>query len=410
MRGSFLFANARWLSVGLLLTLTSSFGQTYFISIFADRIMADYGLTDGEWGGIYTIATLSSAAVLLYAGKFADQVPVGRLAAMIFGAFAVVALGMWLNESPLVLVLLIFGLRFCGQGMISHLGITAMGRWFRAHRGRAVAIAGLGYSLGEAILPGLAALLEPVIGWRAVWLIVAALLIAGFAPLIAWMARDERSPQSMTLAEHSPGRDGRHWTRVQVLRHWLFWALVPATIAHSFIGTVIFFQAVHIGGVMEWSKLDMTAAYPVYALVSIVTSLIAGAACDRYGPDRMLPFYLLPLGIGMLFIGPFPGLWAWWIALGLTGMSTGISHAMWGALWPELYGTRHLGAIKATGSTFMVIGSAIGPGITGLVIDLGIDFTGQTTAMLLATITLSALHLWVVTRLPQRQPTQSDTG
>ena len=71
MFSDFLRANARWLGAGMTLTLASSFGQTYFISIFADRIMEDYGLTDGQWGLVYTVATLSSAAVLLFAGRFA---------------------------------------------------------------------------------------------------------------------------------------------------------------------------------------------------------------------------------------------------------------------------------------------------------------------------------------------------
>lgn len=394
--------NARWLGVGLMLTLVSSFGQTYFISIFADNIMAEYGLSDGDWGGIYTIATLSSAACLLWAGRFADQIPVSRLAAMILTAFAAVAVGMSLNESPIILVFLIFGLRFCGQGMISHLGITAMGRWFRAHRGRAVAIAGLGYSIGEAALPRLAAFAEPLIGWRSVWLIVAVILIAGFAPIIAWMAKDERSPQGIASAGESPGRDGRHWTRKDMLGHWMFWGLAPGIVAASFIGTVIFFQVAHIAEVMGWSKIDMTTAYPAYAATTIVVSLIAGSMSDRVGPDRLLPIFLLPMGIGIAFVGPFEGIWSWWVALGLTGISTGIAHAMWGALLPELYGTRHLGAVKAIASAFMVVGSAIGPGITGMVIDLGVDFTGQTMAMALATVLLSALHFIVVSRLPAR--------
>ena len=392
--------NARWLGVGLMLTLVSSFGQTYFISIFADRIMAEYGLSDGDWGGIYTVATLSSAACLLWAGRFADQIPVRRLTVMILAAYAIVAVGMSLNENPWILVLLIFGLRFCGQGMVSHLGITAMGRWFRAHRGRAVAIAGLGYSIGEATLPRLATALEPIIGWRSVWLIVAVLLIAAFAPLVAWMARDERNPSGMTEAEQSPGRDGRHWTRRDMLGHWMFWGLVPGIVAASFIGTVIFFQVAHIAQVMGWTKAAMTTAYPVYAATTIVVSLIAGSLADRLGPDRLLPIFLLPMGAGIAFVGPFEGIWSWWIALGLTGITTGIAHAMWGALLPELYGTRHLGAVKAIASAFMVVGSAIGPGITGLVIDLGVDFTGQTLAMAFATVLISALHFAVVSRLP----------
>ena len=402
MFSTFLRDNARWLGAGMTLTLASSFGQTYFISIFADRIMADYGLTDGQWGLVYTVATLSSAAVLLFAGRFADQIPVGRLAAMIFIGFTTIAIGMAINENVYVLVFLIFGLRFCGQGMLSHLGMTAMGRWFRAHRGRAVAIAGLGYSLGEALLPRIAALLEPSLGWRNVWLIVAVVLAASFLPLVLWLARDERHPRGIGEAEQSPGRDGTHWTRARLLRHPVFWALVPGIIANSFIGTVVFFQVTHIGGVMGWSKVDMTAAYPAYAICTIIVALISGWLVDRVGPDRLLPVFLLPLGFGMLLIGPFAGLWSWFGALGMAGVTTGMAHALWGAFWAEIYGTRHLGAIKAVAAAFMVVGSAVGPGMTGLGIDLGMDFTLQAPWMTASVVLISGLNFWVLLRLPAR--------
>jgi MFS family permease len=396
---AFYRANAGWLGVGALLTLASSFGQTFFIAIFAGRIMAEYGLSDGEWGAIYTGATLCSAAALLHAGQFADRMRVAPLAAMILVAFAVVAVGMALSRHPVLLVVLIFGLRFCGQGMISHVGITAMARWFRAHRGRAVAIAGLGYAVGEALLPRLAALAEPLIGWRHVWLAVALVLLAVFLPLIAWLSRQERHPTGMAESEQSPGRDGRHWTRAEALRHWVFWAIIPAVFAGSFIGTVIFFQMVHIGAVMGWDPVEMTAAYPLYAATTIVMSLVAGWLVDRFGPDRLLPALLVPVAAGVALIGPFAGIWAWFGALALAGMTAGMAHALWGALWAELFGTRHIGAIKAVASAFMVVGSAVGPGVTGLAIDLGIGFPRQSLWMAAGALAIAALHLTVVTRL-----------
>ena len=50
----------------------------------------------------------------------------------------------------------------------------------------------------------------------------------------------------------------------------------------------------------------------------------------------------------------------------------------------------------------MVVGSAIGPGITGLVIDLGVNFSGQTAWMAASCVVISALHFGVVARLPVR--------
>ncbi|MEX0310089.1 MAG: MFS transporter, partial [Tateyamaria sp.] len=49
----FLASNRRWLGAGALLTLLSSFGQTFFISIFAAEIQAEFQLGHGAWGAIY---------------------------------------------------------------------------------------------------------------------------------------------------------------------------------------------------------------------------------------------------------------------------------------------------------------------------------------------------------------------
>ena len=76
----FLIDNRRWLGTGLLLTFASSFGQTWFISLFAGQIRAAYGLSDGGWGAIYTLATLAAAGLLLARGSLADTMALSRLA------------------------------------------------------------------------------------------------------------------------------------------------------------------------------------------------------------------------------------------------------------------------------------------------------------------------------------------
>jgi MFS family permease len=395
--------NARWLIAGLMLALCSSFGQTYFISLFAGHIKAFYGLSDGAWGGVYTVATLTSAALLIQAGGLADTIPLRRLALMVLGLFVVVVTGMALNTSTVVLVMLIAGLRFCGQGMMSHISVTAMGRWFRAHRGRAVAVAGLGHSLGEAVLPVAVVALIAGIGWRATWGVAAVVLVLVFAPLFLWLLNESRRPKGVAEVDLSAGMGGRHWRRREVLSHWLFWALMPGLLAPNFIGTAAFFQQVHVSEVKGWDLATMALGYPAYAAVTVASSMACGWLVDRIGPVSLLPFYLLPMAAGITVIAPGiapgEGVGSWHLMMAMIGLTQGGSVALIGALWPELYGTRNLGSIKALATSAMVFATALGPGVTGMLIDAGIMFPDQTWGLALWCLLGSGMFVMVRARL-----------
>ncbi len=397
--GRFYRDNARWLAAGLMLTLCSSFGQTFFISLFAGHIKAVYGLTDGGWGSIYTVATLTSAAVLIQAGGLADTVPLRRLTLLVLALYVVVAAGMALNSSVLLLVVLIAGLRFCGQGMVGHIAMTAMGRWFQAHRGRAVAVAGLGSSLGEAVLPAMVVALIAWIGWRASWGIAAGVLLLVFVPLSMWLLNESRRPKGVAEVDLSAGMDGRHWRRREVLSHWLFWALMPGILAPNFIGTSAFFHQVHVSDVKDWDLAIMTLGYPAYAALTVISSMTCGWLVDRIGPVNLLPFYLLPMAAGIIIIAPGDSVGSWYMMMALIGLTQGGSIALLGALWPTLYGTRNLGAIKALATSAMVFATALGPGVTGMLIDAGIMFPDQTWGFALWCLMGSGVFVMVRGRL-----------
>ncbi|WP_284260862.1 MFS transporter [Roseicyclus amphidinii] len=395
----FLAENRRWLATGLLLAFGSSFGQTWFISLFAGEIRAEYGLSDGDWGLIYTVATLSSAALLLGRGGWADTVPLSRLAPMIAGAFAGAALLMALGQSLWTLGIAVFLLRFCGQGMFSHIKMTAMARWFVATRGRAMALTNLGYPLGEVLLPLPAVLLLAALGWRASWGVVAAVLLLVVLPLLVWLLAQDRAPQGSVEATGAPGLGGRHWTRPEVLRHWLFWALVPLLLTPGFIGTVIFFHQVHVSEVKGWTLTAMAPGYLAYATATVSTAFAAGWACDRFGPQRLLPVMVLPMALGIWLIGPAETPLGWIVALGIIGVTQGMSGTTWGTLLPSLYGTNHLGSVRAMATALMVLSTAIGPGITGVLIDRGVSFPEQGSAMALWCAALSLTMVPVLRRL-----------
>ena len=91
---TFIRDNARWLGAGVLMTLSSSFGQTYFIALSAAHIQATFGLTHGGWGTIYTVGTLMSAITLAQVGRLADRFKVRSLALITIAAFALFCLAM----------------------------------------------------------------------------------------------------------------------------------------------------------------------------------------------------------------------------------------------------------------------------------------------------------------------------
>ena len=373
---AFLRTNAPFLAAGFLLSLLSTFGQTVFISIFAGEIRDLFGLSHGAWGAYYALGTLASAIVMLWAGVLTDLFRVRLLGAVVMIGLAIACLGMALNPFVILLPLVIFLLRFFGQGMMSHISGVAMARWFVASRGRALAIAALGFSVGEVVMPLSFVALKSHLDWQWLWILAAAILILAL-PLLSVLLRLERTPQSMAEENQSLGMDAQHWTRKQALAHPLFWMLVPALICGPMFNTAFFFQQVHLAGVKGWAHLSLVALFPIYTVAGVVAMLITGWAIDRFGTARMMPFYPVAGGLFFLAFSQVDSLVLAAPIMVLMGLSSGAQATVPVAFWAEFYGTRHIGAIRAVAGSIMVLGSAIGPIVTGWLIDQGIDFPAQ---------------------------------
>lgn len=374
--GGFLRDNAGWLAAGFLLTLSSSFGQTFVISAFAGEILAAFGLSHGQWGAIYSAGTLASAGVMIWAGGLTDRFRVREMAIVVLPFFALACLGMASVSAVWALPLVVFALRFAGQGMLIHIAVVAMGRWFVASRGKALSVSLLGVTLGESLLPlGLVALMG-LMGWRMVWVLAAGALVA-VLPVLLILLRHERTPQASVAAASAAGMGGRHWTRPEVLRHWLFWAMVPVLLGIPAFVTALFFHQVHLAELKAMPHLALVALFPVFTGCSVAMMLTSGLAVDRFGTPKLLPFLLLPAAAGFIVIGGAAGPAGVAAGMALVGMSAGGNSTLSNAFWAEFFGTRHLGAVKAMAAAVMVLGTAVGPVLTGLGIDAGLGFETQ---------------------------------
>ena len=383
--------NARWLTAGILLTCLSSFGQTFFIALFADDIQSVFELSHGGWGSMYTAGTTASAIVMVWAGRQADVFRVRTLGVLSLLALALACVAMALNPWLWALPFVIFALRLTGQGMMSHIAAVAMARWFVASRGRALSISALGFSVGQALFPIAVVALMAYMNWRVIWIICAGIALLGI-PVLLKLLSQERTPASMAKSSESLGMGGQHWSRQNVLRHPLFWLMIPALLGPSAFNTAFFFHQVHYASVIGITNMQMVSYFPFFTIITVGAMLLSGALLDRFGTARLLPFHQLPMTIAFVIFGTHAlGLGFGFFFLALTA---GAQATLIAAFWAEFYGTAHLGAIKAMAAAVMVLGSAIGPGITGALIDFGIGIEVQ-YLWVAAYFMLATLMMWL---------------
>ncbi len=375
---SFIAGNRRFLSFGFLAAFFSSFGQTFFIGIFGPEIQAEFDLSHTRWGLIYMIGTVASAALLPVTGKYIDSIDLRRFALLVCltGIFASAFIS--LSNGFVMLVLGIFFLRQFGQGLMSHMGMTSMARYFHDNRGRAIAIGSLGFAAGEACLPLLAVLLIATIGWRWTYASVAVVLVLVVLPLNFWLLRGHELRHRRYLdlqvleAEKSKNTRSLSWTRRQMLRDPRFFMLIPGIVCPSMVGTGLFFHHLNIADSKLWSHAWITGSYSLYAVMVLVTSLLAGPLIDRLGAKLIIRFMLLPLLLAVYIVSSYQSPWIVWPYMFFLGIKTGLTHTGVSAIWAELYGTAWLGSIRSLAAALGVFSSALGPVIIGVLVDQGI--------------------------------------
>ncbi len=365
----------------IVMTMSSVFGQTYFIAIFAPWLKDELSLTDGGFGSLYTLANLASGAVLMWGGKVADRFRIRWLAVAVLAALAATCLALAAIPAVWLLLPILFGLRLFGQGFLGHLAITGVGRWYLRRRGRMMSIAVLGFSASEAVMPIVAVALIAAIGWRQTWLVAAGALVLLAAPLVLLLLRNEPAHDQSADAGGEPPPPRRQWTRAEVLRTPDFFAVLLCIATPSFVMTGIFFHQAYLVETKGWTLAWFAGWFPVFAAVSVLAALLTGWLVDRLGARRLLPLFLLPMAGGALVLAFIRSPLAVPAFMALGALTNGSASTLLGALWPELFGTRHLGAIRSIAFAAMIFAAALAPGLIGTLLDLGVRLEHQYLAM-----------------------------
>ncbi len=376
----FLRTNASWLAVPTILTFASGFGQTFYITIFGAPLRDAFSLSHGDWGGLYMIGTLLAAAAMMAFGSVADRQSPKWIVSILFPVFAICALAMALNPFWWLLPIIVFGIRFCGQGMSMHLSQVMVSRDFAVNRGKAMSYAMAGIVFAEAFLPMVFVRIQNAWDWRMAWGI-AALSIAVLGVVVHISIPKRSREQSVVGAEKQYGMTHRSWTRREMVHDWVFWFALPSSIMMPFLGTIFFFQMPVFVASKNWDLADFTAQLPFYAVMAYGALLFMGVMLDRLGSRRLMAWVCWPLGISYLMMSfavtPFQGFWAFM----LMGFGQGVASAYIAVFWVDYYGTQHIGSIRALIASVTVFAAAIGPWISGWLLDHGVSFETLLTLM-----------------------------
>ena len=394
-------AEWRLLLFGFLLSFWSTPGQTFFISLFSGAIREELSLTHGQFGGIYSLATLISAFAIIWTGSLADRIDLKKLSFIIVFGSAIGCFLLSYSHGAIMLLISIFLVRHIGQGLSTLTSVTTMVRYLEPMKGKATAISQTGYSLAEAIMPSIMIAMMLWLGWRTTWQVTALAMMIMMVPAIFMLLKthDKRHANYLNQLQEDASNSSKayhrsQWTRSEVLRDKRFYMVIPALLAHSILFTGFIFHQIHLIESKGWSLALWGILFIIYASIAFLFSLYSGHLIDKYGAARLIPIGPLPLGIGLLLLSISSDTAIAICFMVLLGFSSGFVNTLSGPFFSEMYGNRHLASIKSLSTAMMVFSSSLSPFLLGWFFDNGVALERLTFAGFLFVMASSSLAFY----------------
>jgi len=360
--------NYNYLGYGFSHYFFSSLGQTFLISVFVKFLTDGTGIDNNQFNELYGAATIGSALILSVVGGLIDKFSVRSFSIVNGIALALFCFFISMVYSPVMLFIGLFGIRLCGQGLMPLIGSTSIARYFDKERGRALSLSSIGLSFSETIMPGVAIALIALLGWEWAWKILGLGVLGIFIPVVIMSVKGSDVFQGgkkhiKTLAGAHAG-SGK--SRSEVLRDPRFFILLPAVLFIPFFITGLFINHHLFESIKGWSIEWIATCFLGYGICKVLTSFLAGPLVDQYSAKKVFPYHMLPFAMGMLFLLFGQHKLSALAYLCLAGVSTSLMSITTSAMWTEIYGYKHLGAIKSMVTTSVVFASALGPKVVGV--------------------------------------------
>ena len=304
-----------------------------------------------------------------------------------------------------------------------------LSNWFIRKRGTAMSVAFIGMPVGIFIFAPLSQLLIDEIGWRDTWLVLGgggAVVTVLVALLII-----RRRPQDMGLRPDGDGapafsgltsggasrpvfEEEVSWTRAEATRSSIlhpstFWRLTMIDglrmLAMSSVGI---FRVPYFIDDKGFDASIVAWSLSAEAVFAVLVSLPTGWAVDRYQPRYVAAVSTLLMIAGFVLTMTASSIVMVFVATSVFGLGVASFIICQNAVWPAYFGHAHIGSIRGFATPLMLVFSAIGAPLTGIIRDT----TGSyQPAWIAGTVGLViALLLLLVTPKPVKQAVESPRG
>lgn len=367
------------LFVAIIGIIATSPGQSFTVSLFIDSFIEDFGLSRTIVSALFSTGTFIGSLSLTFVGRMIDKHGNRKMAVVIAALFATVLILFSFVNGPVTLLFGFLGIRMLGQGSMGLVNTTVIVEWFKRLRGRVMSIVFVSFALFQwAYVPFMQRQLE-VIDWRTMWVYLGIAVASVTIPL-AWIFMRNTPEEHGLLPDGDDIRKKKkndelalledNWTLAEVLKNPTFWTFIFGRIISPAWGTGLILHQVSIFAELGHSARVAAETYATITIMTALFSLIFGVLVDRLRPGMVMALQLGALIVSMLLATQMTTPILLWIYAISFGVMMGGGGVFDGAVWVNLFGRKHQGSIRGFVSTSMVTGTAIGPILFGLSLDV----------------------------------------
>ena len=350
--------------------------RNYIVGSFMIPMTEEFGWTRAEFSASRSIGQLVLAGTGFLIGSHIDRhggrpfILVGGviLSVSCFALGSITSLSQWLVLNGVMLTM--------GAAMIGNLVVNVtLGKWFVEHRGRAVALAGMGISLAGIVLPPLTSWLVDQFGWRESWQILGYAAAVAALPMALIVRRkpedhdlhpDGKSTQEVEAGgDHAAKADyAKSMTRAQAMRTSSFYFLVLAFGLFQISITVMLIQTIPLMTDAGYSRLIASSMISLSSIPAFLSKPFWGLLIDRYNPKRLAAVGAAVTGLSVMLIVFSVSRQMDFLVYGaflMMGIGWGGLLPLQEVIWASFFGRRYLGSVRSTAMPFTFGMSALGP-------------------------------------------------